>query len=250
MNQLTNRLRMLESTRWEKGASRTFGILLSSCRERQAPWRALRPVPAIFHIIITTQGVTGGKYMICRGRVSRPVPYFLSNLPQWLPHYIMTKKKFKKHSKSEESSQASVDQEKASSRQISPNIQAPWKRNVILLLALLCIYFFSIYIRSHILSHLGKGDYIPYYNTESASYFRYAEMVSRGQEVPAVDYKAQAPDGFQVFNTPIIMEYIVGSLHRLPFFNDIPLLKIIFLCFLAILCHCKLVYISYILMII
>jgi len=47
-------------------------------------------------------------------------------------------------------------------------------------------------------------------------------MVSQGKDVPAIDYHAQAPDGFQVFNTPIIMEYIVGSLHRLPFLNNIP----------------------------
>ena len=95
-------------------------------------------------------------------------------------------------------------------------------RKFIIFLAVFAIYFFSIFIRSHIFSKMGKGNYVPYYNTEAASYFRYAQMVSQGQKVPTIDYLAQAPDGFKVFNTPIIMEYVAGYLHRMPFFKNIP----------------------------
>ncbi len=102
------------------------------------------------------------------------------------------------------------------------------KRILLIILSLLAVYSFSIYIRSHIFSNVKKKDYSPFYNTEAAHYLRYAEMVSKGEEVPAIDYKAQYPEGFEVFKgTSIFMEYIVGYLHRLPFFRNIPFFRFV-----------------------
>lgn len=99
------------------------------------------------------------------------------------------------------------------------------KKILTIVIPLFLIYFFSIHIRSHIFHFSDRKDaFSPFYNTETATHYRYTKMVSQGQKVPPVDYKAEYPDGFEVFKrTSIFEEYVAGYLHRLPFFKNIPL---------------------------
>lgn len=55
-----------------------------------------------------------------------------------------------------------------------------------------------------------------FYWTENALQYHYAELVSRGEKIPALDPKLQAPDGVKLFdNLTILMEYPCGGLYRL-----------------------------------
>jgi hypothetical protein len=93
------------------------------------------------------------------------------------------------------------------------------------LFILLSVYLLTVAIRGHAFFALKapeNGIYVPFYNTESASYFRYARMISEGKTVPAIDIPAMFPEGFDVRNTPFAMEAVAGWLHRLPGLRGVP----------------------------
>jgi hypothetical protein len=56
----------------------------------------------------------------------------------------------------------------------------------------------------------------PRFAAEGAAHFRYTEMVAEGKPIPALDVRAQWPEGLRVFReTSPAMEYIVGWTYRL-----------------------------------
>gem|GEM_PF-4344223 len=83
--------------------------------------------------------------------------------------------------------------------------------NKFLLAALLaCIYFIAVFCR---LEWGGRyrGEL---FTSESALRLYYAEEVSEGKSLPTVDYKAQYPEGLELFSrNPVLMEYITGNLY-------------------------------------
>lgn len=61
-------------------------------------------------------------------------------------------------------------------------------------------------------SRLGHTRFV----AEGAAHLRYTEMVANGQAVPAIDRKAQWPEGLAVYrDTSIAMEYLYGMVYRL-----------------------------------
>ena len=56
----------------------------------------------------------------------------------------------------------------------------------------------------------------PRFEAEGAAHFRYTAMVARGEGLPALDVRAQWPEGLRVFReTSPAMEYLYGWLYRL-----------------------------------
>ena len=60
---------------------------------------------------------------------------------------------------------------------------------------------------------LGRDDEATYW-MESAQRFRYVEMVAEGGEIPAVDERMQAPDGYPTRSDTIGQEVLYGTLAR------------------------------------
>ena len=56
----------------------------------------------------------------------------------------------------------------------------------------------------------------PRFEAEGAAHFRYTEMVAQGRAIPAIDMRAQWPEGLRVFReTSPAMEYLFGGIWRL-----------------------------------
>ncbi|MCO4770167.1 MAG: hypothetical protein KDA24_09070 [Deltaproteobacteria bacterium] len=62
-------------------------------------------------------------------------------------------------------------------------------------------------------SKLGRDDDATYW-MESAQRFRYVRMVAEGEEIPAVDARMQAPDGYPTRSDTIGQELLYGTLAR------------------------------------
>ncbi len=60
---------------------------------------------------------------------------------------------------------------------------------------------------------LGRDDEATYW-MESAQRFRYVEMVAEGKEIPAIDARMQAPDGYPTRSDTIGQEILYGTLAR------------------------------------
>lgn len=82
-------------------------------------------------------------------------------------------------------------------------------RYIVILAALFC------------LANVARGAYRgrveqPRFAAEGAAHFRYTEMVAEGRQIPALDRRAQWPEGLRVFReTSPAMEYLVGWTYRL-----------------------------------
>lgn len=75
---------------------------------------------------------------------------------------------------------------------------------------LVCVYFIAIFCRLE----SGEGSRGELFTSESALRLYYAEQVSEGRSLPTVDYKAQHPEGLELFSrNPVVMEYITGYLY-------------------------------------
>ena len=98
--------------------------------------------------------------------------------------------------------------------------------NKFLLAALLvCIYSIAVFCRLE----WGERYRGELFTSESALRLYYAEQVSDGKSLPTVDYKAQYPEGLDLFSrNPVVMEYTTGYLYsilglKIPFVDFIRL---------------------------
>lgn len=72
-----------------------------------------------------------------------------------------------------------------------------------------------------VLANVARGAYRarvegPRFAAEGAAHYRYTEMVARGASIPAVDVRAQWPEGLRVFREASpAMEYLFGWVYRL-----------------------------------
>jgi hypothetical protein len=100
---------------------------------------------------------------------------------------------------------------------------------------LLAVYFLALFTRTTIAGY-QKSFYgsIPF-TLESALLFRYADMIARGEQIPANDRAAQYPEGLEVTKRlSIAQEYVTGSLYRWFFAGRMPLADCIRSCNAAI----------------
>lgn len=83
------------------------------------------------------------------------------------------------------------------------------KRFIVIVFCLFCLANLT---RWAFRNHLGY----PRFMAEGAAHYRYTEMVAGGGAVPALDRKAQWPEGLRVYReTSIAMEYLCGFVYRL-----------------------------------
>lgn len=98
-------------------------------------------------------------------------------------------------------------------------------KKFLIIVLLFIIWCLSIYFRYKIFSIRDRKDeFSPIYITEAAIHLRYASMISKYGKLPLIDYNAEYPHGYKIHSrSDTFQEYIVGYLHRLPFFNKIPI---------------------------
>src|SRR3989339_1796263 len=99
------------------------------------------------------------------------------------------------------------------------------------------ISFYKIYLTKKIPTYDPQNN-IAFYSTESAFHYRYAEKIATGEGIPEIDYRAQWPEGLNVYdNLTIGMEFVSGYLYRfyLLFNNTITFhnFLIYFICFFS-----------------
>lgn len=104
-------------------------------------------------------------------------------------------------------------------RERRERFRARWRRDpgreasliviFLVVLATLLVAAFTAKIDSF--SRLGRDDEATYW-MESAQRYRYVEMVSRGEPIPTVDSRMQAPDGYVTASDTIGQEWLYGSL--------------------------------------
>ncbi len=93
----------------------------------------------------------------------------------------------------------------------------------VVLLLLVCIYATAVFCRLE----WGMRYRGEMFSSESALRLYYAGLVARGEAIPAVDYKAQYPEGLHVVSrNPVLMEYLTGSIYsvlglKMPFVSFI-----------------------------
>lgn len=96
----------------------------------------------------------------------------------------------------------------------SDNLRDRWS----LLLGLLVLVVLSSSLRIHhslTLPRYSEDPAAPYFWTESAFQFRYAQMVAEGRPIPEMDRRAQYPEGMEVRRQLTVgMEYVYGFLFR------------------------------------
>lgn len=83
----------------------------------------------------------------------------------------------------------------------------------IIMLAL--IFVLGFFLRVDVYKRSSVGPFTPFTNINAFHYYL-AELVAKGGEIPAVCYKIQYPEGFEVFRKEsVVMEYFVGYLYRI-----------------------------------
>ena len=99
----------------------------------------------------------------------------------------------------------------------------------LVLLVLFGLYGLSIGLKAHLFHPYDHHDeFSPVYNTEAAVHLRYAAMAARGEKIPALDIRAEYPDGFAVFQrSEIFEELVAGGLHRLPGLDRVPIQRFV-----------------------
>ena len=104
-------------------------------------------------------------------------------------------------------------------RQRRDTLRSRWRRDpgreasliimFLVVLATLLVGAFTAKVDSF--SRLGRGDQATYW-MESAQRYRYVDMVARGEPIPRIDARMQAPDGYVTASDTIGQEWIYGHL--------------------------------------
>ena len=85
-------------------------------------------------------------------------------------------------------------------------------KNSIIILAL--IFILGFLLRADVYKRSSIGPFTPFTNINAFHYY-FADLVAKGEKIPAVCYKIQYPEGFEVFRKEsVVMEYFVGYLYR------------------------------------
>ncbi len=77
---------------------------------------------------------------------------------------------------------------------------------------IILVYFIGVFYRVG----YGKIYRNNLFTSESALRFNYAKMISEGESLPSIDYKAQYPEGLEIYSrNPVFMEYAMGYLYKI-----------------------------------
>jgi len=106
-------------------------------------------------------------------------------------------------------------------------------RKFVIAILLVAIYFIGVFYRLDYTKNYKRE----FFTTESALRFFYAKLISEGKGLPAIDYKAEYPQGLRVsLEYPVFMEYTTGYLYQwlhfnIPFTDFASMLMVIVFCF-------------------
>lgn len=94
------------------------------------------------------------------------------------------------------------------------------RTKILVTVSLILILSLGFFVRLNIYKRSTIGAFTPFTNINAFHYY-FADLIAKGEKIPTISYKAQYPEGIQVFRrTSIFMEYIVGFLYR--FFDKMP----------------------------
>lgn len=91
-------------------------------------------------------------------------------------------------------------------------IESRKRISVVVILCLILALGFAVRLRTYHRS--APEGFTPFTNVNAFHYY-FAKLIAKGEPVPQVSYKAQHPEGIEVFRkTSIFMEYVVGGIYR------------------------------------